>query len=81
MTYGTTEAFLTHFGLNEVGDLPGLQELKAAGLLDANLPPGFDIPLPKASDELAPDEAPLDEDEQARLELSLPDQAAEPGQD
>jgi len=81
VTYGTTEAFLTHFGLNEVGDLPGLQELKAAGLLDANLPPGFDIPLPKASDELAPDEAPLDEDEQARLELSLPDQATEPGQE
>ncbi|HUR42665.1 MAG TPA: SMC-Scp complex subunit ScpB, partial [Aestuariivirga sp.] len=28
VTYGTTEAFLTHFGLNEVNDLPGMQELK-----------------------------------------------------
>lgn len=46
VTYGTTEAFLTHFGLENVGDLPGLEELKAAGLLDARLPPGFEIPTP-----------------------------------
>ena len=31
ITYGTTEAFLSHFGLEEVGDLPGLEELKGAG--------------------------------------------------
>ena len=37
VTYGTTNSFLSHFGLNEVTDLPGLQELKGAGLLDANL--------------------------------------------
>src|SRR5256885_3228315 len=42
--------------LNEVTDLPGLQELKAAGLLDGHLPPGFDVPLPKISDDQAPDE-------------------------
>jgi segregation and condensation protein B len=30
----TTEEFLTHFGLANVGDLPGVEELKAAGLLD-----------------------------------------------
>ena len=60
VTYGTTDAFLTHFGLNEISDLPGLQELKAAGLLDANLPPGFDLPLPKMTDELTADEDPLD---------------------
>ena len=41
ITYGTTEAFLSHFGLEEVGDLPGLDELKGAGLLEGNLPPGF----------------------------------------
>ena len=46
VTYGTTEAFLVHFGLENVGDLPGLDELKAAGLLDGRLPPGFDIPNP-----------------------------------
>jgi segregation and condensation protein B len=47
VTYGSTEAFLSHFGLNELTDLPGLHELKAAGLLDGNLPPGFDIPMPR----------------------------------
>ena len=46
VTYGTTEAFLVHFGLEAVGDLPGLDDLKAAGLLDGRLPPGFDIPIP-----------------------------------
>jgi segregation and condensation protein B len=46
VTYGTTEAFLVHFGLEAVGDLPGLDDLKAAGLLDGRLPPGFEIPIP-----------------------------------
>jgi segregation and condensation protein B len=60
VTYGTTDGFLRHFGLNEITDLPGLQELKAAGLLEGNLPPGFDMPLPNMSDDLAVDEEPLD---------------------
>ena len=34
VTWGTTDAFLDHFGLESVKDLPGLDELKAAGLLD-----------------------------------------------
>ncbi len=34
-TWGTTAAFLEHFSLNSVADLPGVEELKAAGLLDA----------------------------------------------
>lgn len=34
MTYGTTDHFLIHFGLNDIKDLPGLGELKAAGFLD-----------------------------------------------
>jgi segregation and condensation protein B len=46
VTYGTTEAFLVHFGLEAVGDLPGLDDLKAAGLLDGRLPPGFEVPIP-----------------------------------
>jgi segregation and condensation protein B len=74
VTYGTTEAFLSHFGLNDVTDLPGLQELKGAGLLDANLPPGFDVPIPRGSDELAADEDPLDGDEQMPLEMHLPEE-------
>ncbi len=35
VTWGTSEAFLDHFGLEKVADLPGLDELKAAGLIDA----------------------------------------------
>jgi len=33
-TWGTTEAFLDHFGLDSIDALPGIDELKAAGLLD-----------------------------------------------
>ncbi len=74
VTYGTTDAFLRHFGLNEITDLPGLHELKAAGLLEGNLPPGFDMPLPKMSEELTDDEDPLDGTEiQPPLEMHLVD--------
>jgi segregation and condensation protein B len=34
VTFGTTPEFLDHFGLEAIGDLPGLGELKAAGLLE-----------------------------------------------
>ena len=34
VTWGTTEAFLDHFGLESLSDLPGIDDLKAAGLLD-----------------------------------------------
>src|SRR5256885_8491385 len=80
VTYGTAEAFLTQFGLNEITDLPGLQELKGAGLLDANLPPGLDIPVPRAGDELASDEEPLETEEQMPLEMYLPDPSAPDGE-
>ena len=33
LTWGTSPAFLDHFGLAELSDLPGLDDLKAAGLL------------------------------------------------
>ena len=76
VTYGTTDGFLRHFGLNEITDLPGLHELKAAGLLEGNLPPGFDMPLPKMSDELTEDEDPLDGTEvQPPLEMHVPEDA------
>jgi segregation and condensation protein B len=76
VTYGVTEAFLTHFGLNEISDLPGLHELKAAGLLDATLPPGFDLPVPKMSDDLTADEDPLDGTEaEAPLEMHFEEPA------
>jgi segregation and condensation protein B len=34
LTYATTSAFLAHFGLQSRRDLPGIDDLKAAGLLD-----------------------------------------------
>jgi segregation and condensation protein B len=61
VTYGTTEAFLMHFGLESVNHLPGTDELKAAGFLDAIPPSGFDVPNP--SDQLGPDEDPYDPNE------------------
>src|SRR5215472_8254134 len=68
ITYGTTEAFLSHFGLEEVGDLPGLEELKGAGMLEGNLPPGFAVPLPSDDSTLREDEEPL---EPGDLDLGL----------
>ncbi|HMF26225.1 MAG TPA: SMC-Scp complex subunit ScpB [Pseudolabrys sp.] len=68
ITYGTTEAFLSHFGLEEVGDLPGLEELKGAGMLEGNLPPGFAVPLPSDDSTLRDDEEPL---EPGDLDLGL----------
>jgi segregation and condensation protein B len=78
VTYGTTDAFLRHFNLNEITDLPGLQELKAAGLLEGNLPPGFDMPLPQMSDDLAADEDPLDGTEVMQpLDMHTADEVAD----
>ena len=92
LTYGTTESFLTHFGLEQVGDLPGLTELKGAGLLDATLPPDFRVPEPKELAALMPDELPLEDDFDAGaesdpvvddfdddFEADLFDEDAEPG--
>jgi segregation and condensation protein B len=60
ITYGTTEQFLSHFGLEEVGDLPGLDELKGAGLLEGNMPSGFGVPIPSDDASLRDDEDPLE---------------------
>ncbi len=75
VTYGTTEDFLIHFGLDSIKDLPGLAELKGAGLLDSNLPPGFAVPEPAGIAALMPDELPLDaadEEETAELPFDEP---------
>ena len=61
ITYGTTHEFLAHFGLESVGDLPGLDELQGAGLFDGKLPPGFGVPQPDDGAALRPDEDPLDD--------------------
>ncbi|HEX3756640.1 MAG TPA: SMC-Scp complex subunit ScpB [Rhizomicrobium sp.] len=65
VTYGTTEAFLIQFGLESVAHLPGVDELKAAGFLEAIPPSGFDVPNP--SDALAPDEDPYTGEEEPEL--------------
>jgi segregation and condensation protein B len=67
-TYGTSETFLAHFGLDSVGDLPGLDELKGSGLLDGRLPPGFTVPMPSDDPALREDEDPL---ESGDLDLGL----------
>ena len=61
VTYGTTDAFLLHFGLESLGDLPGLDELKGSGMFDGRLPPGFGVPQPKDDAGLADDEDPLED--------------------
>lgn len=63
VTYGTTDAFLDHFGLESLGDLPGLDELKGSGLLSGRLPPNLQIPLPFDGAALRDDEDPLDPDD------------------
>ncbi len=68
VTYGTTEEFLAHFGLDGLGDLPGLSDLKAAGLLDADLPPDFQMPSPQEVAAMLPDELPLEDEGDAEDE-------------
>lgn len=52
VTYATTDRFLEHFSLASLHDLPGVQEMKAAGLLDLSMPVGFEVPDPsRAQDE------------------------------
>ena len=68
VTYGITDDFLNHFGLNDVSDLPGVADLKAAGLLDSNLPSDFEIPTPNSSEELDEDEDALDAEDTSDVE-------------
>ena len=46
VTYVVTQAFLDHFGLESARDLPGLRDLRAAGLLDNRPPPGTALDEP-----------------------------------
>lgn len=70
VAYGTTEAFLSHFGLDRVTDLPGLEELVGAGILDkgalsvaaaerddpADMDDTDDLDLDPAEDDMDPSE-------------------------
>ncbi|HMS95236.1 MAG TPA: SMC-Scp complex subunit ScpB [Tabrizicola sp.] len=50
VTFVVTEAFLDHFGLESARDLPGLKELRSAGLLDSRPAPGLTSPEDEEAD-------------------------------
>ena len=52
VTFVVTPEFLDHFGLESARDLPGLKELRAAGLLENRPPPGL-MPGPEVGEEEA----------------------------
>jgi segregation and condensation protein B len=60
VTYGTTDTFLEQFSLPSLSDLPGVAEMRAAGLLDINVPADFMVPDPSSA-QGAEDEAALDD--------------------
>ncbi len=63
LTFGTTDAFLGHFGLASLDALPGKDDLKALGLLDPRAAAQLDVPRP--SEDMAGDEEPLSEGDDA----------------
>ncbi|HVI51733.1 MAG TPA: SMC-Scp complex subunit ScpB [Candidatus Sulfotelmatobacter sp.] len=71
MLWGTTESFLDHFGLLATDDLPGIEELKAAGLLDSR--PGLSSYANRAGEDadLLDVAEELDEDELERRALEV----------
>jgi segregation and condensation protein B len=86
MTYGTTEEFLIHFSIEKLADLPGIEELKAAGLLDAQPKPETPL-LPGMGDEGADQtgegDMPSDADRDIEQELAerVAADVADDGQD
>jgi segregation and condensation protein B len=80
VTYGTTPAFLDHFGLNAIDDLPGLEELKGSGFIEGRSA-GMTVPVPSDADELRDNEEPLDAGELMRLpnlDMDEPEQGGDP---
>lgn len=72
VTYGVTDEFLIHFGLESLQDLPGIDELKAAGLLDSGLArESFTGPMPGESMADADTEVGLDDVEEGVEEPSM----------
>ncbi len=59
VTFVVTQGFLDHFGLENARDLPGLKELRAAGLLDNRPPPGTSVLGPTGDDEADDSQAEL----------------------
>lgn len=57
LTFGTSDAFLSQFGLASLDALPGKDDLKALGLLDPRAAQAIDVPRP--TEDMAQDEEPL----------------------
>jgi len=73
VTYGTTDKFLDHFALEEIRDLPGIDELKGAGLISTRMPANFSVPVPPSDpDALTDDEDPLTDVDLEELGLLTP---------
>jgi segregation and condensation protein B len=72
--YATTPEFLSHFGLASRKDLPGIDELRAAGLLDPVDDALEALMLPE-QDQDEPDEAPEEDDEALSTALDYPSES------
>ncbi|MDZ4095497.1 MAG: SMC-Scp complex subunit ScpB [Paracoccaceae bacterium] len=62
VTFVVTEQFLDHFGLESARDLPGLKDLRAAGLLDNRPLPGSMLQVEDEEDEFVTGQSELFED-------------------
>ena len=75
LTWVTTDGFLSHFGIESVKDLPGIQELKASGLIDQR--PAFNVYAASAGQDELPLESITGEDE-SEPEMAEPLEGDEP---
>ncbi|MFV2033762.1 MAG: SMC-Scp complex subunit ScpB [Halocynthiibacter sp.] len=66
VTYVVTQGFLDHFGLENAGDLPGIKELRAAGLLENRPPPGA---LPEPGEDALDTEQKEEEEAQSQNQM------------
>jgi segregation and condensation protein B len=76
LTWHTTQDFLSHFNLETLNDLPGLDELKASGLLDAR-PVLSDMPREQGEMDVEPAAADDDEAFAVWTEETIEAEAAE----
>ena len=69
LTWGTTPAFLDHFGLETLADLPALEELRAAGMLDSRASVSYSVRAgeDRALEDLEPEKEAEDGPEQLDL--------------
>ena len=77
VTFGTTRDFLDHFGMEDIRDLPGIEELKAAGMLSGRIPAGLSVPMPRGDEDLGQEEDPITQLDLEELGLLTPEGDAE----